>query len=112
MDKDDNRCSFCSKSADDVQILIAGPTENLFICDECVHVCVDVVADDRRAREKAALSEKGSKEGWVHIPCALCGSVGVSTALPHATVRDEKVVCSECVRQIREQTDSGFVSED
>jgi hypothetical protein len=41
----DLRCSFCNKSQDDVQKLIAGPT--VFICDECVSVCVDIIADDR-----------------------------------------------------------------
>jgi len=110
MGENDIRCLFCGKSADDVRILIARPTENLFICDECVDACVDLVAADRRAKEREALSEKASKEGWVHIPCALCGSVGVSPVPPHATMRDEKVVCAECVREIREQTDSGFTA--
>ena len=39
------RCSFCNKDQNDVRKLIAGPT--VFICDECVEVCNDIVADDR-----------------------------------------------------------------
>src|SRR5213596_732099 len=40
------RCSFCNKDQNDVRKLIAGPT--VFICDECVDVCNDIIADDRR----------------------------------------------------------------
>jgi ATP-dependent Clp protease ATP-binding subunit ClpX len=38
------RCSFCNKSQNDVKKLIAGPT--VFICDECVDVCNEIIADD------------------------------------------------------------------
>jgi len=44
------RCSFCNKDQNDVRKLIAGPT--VFICDECVDVCNDIIADDRRAEGK------------------------------------------------------------
>lgn len=36
-------CSFCTKSQHNVQKLIAGPS--VYICDECVDLCVDVVRD-------------------------------------------------------------------
>ena len=36
-------CSFCGKSQHDVQKLIAGPS--VYICDECVELCVDIVRD-------------------------------------------------------------------
>ena len=38
------RCSFCSKQEKDVGKLIAGPT--VFICDDCVLVCLDIIVDD------------------------------------------------------------------
>ncbi len=34
-------CSFCGKSEHEVRKLIAGPT--VFICDECVELCVDII---------------------------------------------------------------------
>ena len=43
------RCSFCNKDQNDVQKLIAGPT--VFICDECVEVCNDIIADDKRVED-------------------------------------------------------------
>ncbi len=44
------RCSFCNKDQHDVRKLIAGPT--VFICDECVDVCNDIIADDNRFEGK------------------------------------------------------------
>jgi len=46
------RCSFCNKDQNDVRKLIAGPT--VFICDECVEVCNDIIADDNRFENRAA----------------------------------------------------------
>jgi len=45
------RCSFCNKDQNDVRKLIAGPT--VFICDECVDVCNDIIADDTKFEAKA-----------------------------------------------------------
>ena len=47
------RCSFCNKDQNDVRKLIAGPT--VFICDECVGVCNDIIADDNGSNEKGEL---------------------------------------------------------
>jgi len=38
------RCSFCRRPADEVNRLISGP-DGVFICDECVHLCMDVLND-------------------------------------------------------------------
>lgn len=38
-------CSFCGKRHDEVSKLIAGPDVN--ICDECVHLCGEIVSEDR-----------------------------------------------------------------
>ncbi len=35
------RCSFCSKSQDEVRKLIAGP--EVYICDECIDLCNDII---------------------------------------------------------------------
>ncbi len=48
------RCSFCNKDQNDVRKLIAGPT--VFICDECVEVCNDIIADDNRFDSRTAQS--------------------------------------------------------
>jgi ATP-dependent Clp protease ATP-binding subunit ClpX len=37
-------CSFCAKSRDQVKKLIAGPS--VYICDECVDLCNDIIAEE------------------------------------------------------------------
>lgn len=46
-DNDYLRCSFCGKSQREVQKLIAGPS--VFICNECVDICQDILAEEREA---------------------------------------------------------------
>src|SRR3982075_1109982 len=53
------RCSFCNKSQRDVKKLIAGPT--VYICDECVDICLDIIAEDRK-------DEPGTMEGSGALP--------------------------------------------
>ncbi len=48
------RCSFCNKDQNDVRKLIAGPA--VFICDECVEVCNDIIADDSRFETRGGRS--------------------------------------------------------
>src|SRR5512147_801695 len=43
-------CSFCGKSQHEVRKLIAGPS--VFICDECVELCNDIIREE--LEEKAA----------------------------------------------------------
>jgi len=38
------KCSFCHKSQDRVEKLIAGP-EDVYICNECVALCVDILGE-------------------------------------------------------------------
>ena len=40
-------CSFCGKSQHEVRKLIAGPT--VFICDECVELCMDIIREDHKS---------------------------------------------------------------
>lgn len=45
-------CSFCGKSNLDVSKLIAGPT--VFICDECVELCMKIIKPEKDQLEKTA----------------------------------------------------------
>ncbi|KEA63861.1 ATP-dependent Clp protease ATP-binding subunit ClpX [Marinobacterium lacunae] len=49
-------CSFCGKSQDEVKKLIAGPS--VFICDECVDLCNDIISEEIQDNEDQAPSEK------------------------------------------------------
>ncbi len=42
---DNIRCSFCNKTQDQVKKMIAGPA-GVYICDECVEICADIVEEE------------------------------------------------------------------
>src|SRR5207253_3541861 len=45
-------CSFCGKSQHEVKKLIAGPS--VFICDECIDLCNEIIRDEATASDKDA----------------------------------------------------------
>ena len=49
-------CSFCGKSQHEVKKLIAGPS--VFICDECIELCNDIIRDEVPAEGAAAKTSK------------------------------------------------------
>ena len=56
-------CSFCGKSQHEVRKLIAGPT--VFICDECVELCMDIIREETKASGLKA-------EDGVPVPQEIC----------------------------------------
>ncbi len=51
------RCSFCNKLQSQVDKLIAGP--GVFICNECVELCYNIIEDDEANAPKAKSSSNG-----------------------------------------------------
>ncbi len=49
-------CSFCGKSQHEVKKLIAGPS--VFICDECIELCNDIIRDEAPAEGAGAKTAK------------------------------------------------------
>ena len=49
-------CSFCGKSQHEVRKLIAGPS--VFICDECVDLCNDIIREEVQERSGSGSSSK------------------------------------------------------
>ena len=56
-DKDNGElhCSFCGKSQSEVKKLVAG--RGVYICDECIEVCINIVADE--------MAEEAKREGGI-----------------------------------------------
>ena len=53
---DSLKCSFCGKGQKEVRKLIAGPT--VYICDECVHLCNEIMAEEFDTSFDINLSKK------------------------------------------------------
>ena len=49
-------CSFCGKNQNEVRRLIAGPS--VYICDECVDLCNDIITAESQVIESEAAAEK------------------------------------------------------
>ncbi len=49
-------CSFCGKSQHEVRKLIAGPS--VFVCDECVELCNDIIREEVQEEKNAAGAKK------------------------------------------------------
>jgi ATP-dependent Clp protease ATP-binding subunit ClpX len=52
-------CSFCGKSQKEVKKLIAGPT--VYICDECIALCNDIIAEEVEKDEPSTGSDPNPK---------------------------------------------------
>src|SRR6476620_340140 len=48
-------CSFCGKNQREVKKLIAGPT--VYICDECIELCNDIIAEEGQKESPARSSQ-------------------------------------------------------
>ena len=46
-----HRCSFCGKTQDQVKRLVAGP--NVFICNECIELCEEILGDEDLMEDEA-----------------------------------------------------------
>src|SRR5207253_10669922 len=86
-------CSFCGKTQDEVQKLIAGPT--VYICDECIDVCNEIIKDDGQT--------KLSPPGLIHpariggIVCPFCQQL----AADFTFIPDRGPLCVQCVAAIK-----------
>ena len=64
------RCSFCDKTQDQVRRIIAG--NGVYICDECIALCQEIIADDlgidaEPGAAESARSRLKSKRCWTSM---------------------------------------------
>jgi hypothetical protein len=94
------RCSFCDKTASGDLTLIAGPS--VFICSECVDVCVDIIVQDRDLRDVPPVGSTGVY-GLLRKrarACGLCGKLALADrVLP---IESRGVLCEECADAVED----------
>jgi len=100
-----HRCSFCNKSQHDVRKLVAGPNVN--ICDECVDICVDILAEDRKdtpppvkkpSTPLGTMAYIERSASHLAVQCSLCH---MHTPVEHTlSVHSRGVLCVGCVGAI------------
>lgn len=88
------RCSFCGKSRDEVRKLIAGPT--VYICDECVNLCNDIIAEDwEEAKEEISSKLKKPAEIKHHLDQYVIGQERAKRILSVAVHNHYKRISSK-----------------
>lgn len=99
MTQSDLACSFCRKSQRDVQLLIAGPDAH--ICDECVDICVAVLAERELPPRQVTTPPVGYAPlsgPRVVATCVICESaVPVEEAL---LLREHGRICPTCAGEV------------
>ncbi len=65
-------CSFCHRTADQINRLISGP-DDVYICDECVSLCVEILEEERQQEE-----QDRATEGLQNLPSprVICEKLG------------------------------------
>ncbi len=69
-------CSFCGKSQNEVKKLIAGKSvrteegklETIFICDECVGLCQDIIEEEKKVLQEQQMELPGTTEQKLKTP--------------------------------------------
>jgi len=91
-------CSFCGKNQDEVRKLIAGT--GVHICDECVELCKDIVAEEVEADAETRKNPPGSKaQSSGDRLCGICMEARDTDELiflPHAAY-----MCARCLEEIQ-----------
>jgi len=88
-------CSFCGKSQDQVQRLVAGPG-GVYICDECIDLCREIIEEEQTIQQP-------QQDQWVKT----------AVAKKKATIRCESCrvtnpatynYCFNCGHKLKEET--------
>ena len=94
-------CSFCGKNPDEVRKIV-GPPEGrapVYICDECVDHCNDVIAQECAAGSD---EEPGDQElvGGTPVRCILCFLPKDPSEI--RLIPDRGALCTVCLDAIRD----------
>jgi hypothetical protein len=90
-------CSFCHKSQEQVRKLVAG--SGVYICDECVDACVDIISDDRLADPNSAAQVEPLTSPMLTARCSLCHLVAAPEEL--VAVIGRGALCRPCIAAVQ-----------
>jgi len=96
-------CSFCGKSQHEVKKLIAGPS--VFICDECIELCNDIIRDEVPAETGSPKAAKSD----LPVPSEIKGSLDQYVIGQETAKRTLSVAVYNHYKRLRHLGDKGDV---
>ena len=90
-------CSFCGKDQDQARKLIAGPS--VYICDECVDLCNDILGGECERETPAGQSPQQPTIFDLDSRCVLCHLPKPSEDL--LAVPDRGFICTVCLDAVK-----------
>jgi ClpX C4-type zinc finger len=90
-------CSFCGKDQDQVRKLIAGPS--VYICDECVDLCNDILEGECEQETPAGQAPQQGTVFNRDSRCALCHLPKPSEEL--LAVPERGLICTVCLDAVK-----------
>jgi ClpX C4-type zinc finger len=91
-------CSFCGKDQNQVGKIIAGPA--VFICDECIDLCNDIIMEECEHESKETAVETAPAQESDEIACAVCRGLYPAQELYEPTP-EEALFCESCLAEIK-----------
>ncbi len=95
------KCSFCGKQQDEVRRIIAGP--NVYICDECVDLCSEIIEQECAAEEGRGEAPPPSRSLATSTACIVCRlpkPIEEVVSLP-----ERGMICVACADAVRAAVD-------
>lgn len=94
------KCSFCGKGQEQVRKLVAGP--GVYICDECIELCTEIVEEELGTEEETELKE-------IPKPKEICETLNDYVIGQEMAKKNLSVAVYNHYKRINAQTDSGDV---
>ena len=101
-------CSFCGKSQHEVKKLIAGPS--VFICDECVDLCNDIISDELLQDESS--SEKAESASTLPKPAEIKSTLDAYVIGQDTAKRILSVAVYNHYKRLRHMSETGAKNDD
>jgi len=93
------RCSFCNRAQAEVRKLIAGP--KVFICDECIQVCIDIIRAEENQSSPAAVAPPSESSSAYLVQVVTCKLCGMRLPIEEALVISERgFLCPGCSGEV------------
>jgi ATP-dependent protease Clp ATPase subunit len=93
------RCSFCSKAHHEVERLFSGGRPDVNICNECLEICEEILADYQENPQNRSLPVKTGSEEQTPASCSFC--LKTAKEATRVIAGPAVYICDQCIARLR-----------